>query len=679
MGGGGSKVGTELDDDDDLPKETEADKQDPDNKCLVVEPDFGGPCKKRRCTDCLCLLLLGTCWFVMTYIGLACIPGAGIDNAVCDEETKGNPYRLINGMDYKGQICGINKNVKSKPKLYYLQSGQGVCVKKCPKSTDVESFICTYNAQDDLDAITDDVAYVAEGYDQVGKDKCSPVYATTDVINYCLSTDAIDLGAELAASALVDDGTTNTTLGYNDSPKEWYEKAYGDLFTAKDYIFGFGIGGAILVGFVYTFFLRIPGVLSLIIWGLLLAIAFFLALGGLLCYNTSKRWADDEERTKTQADGMLYMAYGLGACCALWLALICCIRKRIMLAIGIVKEAARSIAAMPIIVVFPIVQITALVIFVLPWFIYCLYLASAGKMKVRDGGAAGDYREFVYTDNQYYAGWYMVFIYYWTSEFIVAIGQLVVAMAVSTWYFTRDKSSIGNTTVVSSMRRSFRYHAGTAAFGSLIIAIIKTIRAIVAYIQKKAKKTKTCKVLVQVVLCVIQCCLWCVEKCMKFINKNAYIQTAIFGHSFCKAARCAFFLILRNIVRIAALGLVSGFVLLLGKVIITTGATILCYVALDASGFADDELNYLWLPLVFTAFIAFYVAQMFNEVWGMAMSTILQCFVADEEIYKKDSDAMFAGDSLKSCVSSSNKGKYKDKGKVAPGTAAQESSGDAII
>ena len=107
MGGGGSKVGTELDDDDDLPKETEADKQDPDNKCLVVEPDFGGPCKKRRCTDCLCLLLLGTCWFVMTYIGLACIPGAGIDNAVCDEETKGNPYRLINGMDYKGQICGI--------------------------------------------------------------------------------------------------------------------------------------------------------------------------------------------------------------------------------------------------------------------------------------------------------------------------------------------------------------------------------------------------------------------------------------------------------------------------------------------------------------------------------------------------------------------------------------------
>ena len=144
---------------------------------------------------------------------------------------------------------------------------------------------------------------------------------------------------------------------------------------------------------------------------------------------------DDDERTKNQVDGMLYLSYFLGACCVLWLALICCIRKRIMLAIGIVKEAARAIAAMPVIVVFPIFQIFGLCVFLVPWFLYCLYLASSGEIKVRDGGAAGSYREFVYDDNTYYAGWYMIFIYYWTSEFIVAIGQLIIAMAVSTCSF----------------------------------------------------------------------------------------------------------------------------------------------------------------------------------------------------------------------------------------------------
>ena len=54
---------------------------------------------------------------------------------------------------------------------------------------------------------------------------------------------------------------------------------------------------------------------------------------------------------------------------------------------------------------------------------------------------------------------------------------------------------------------------------------------------------------------------------------------------------------------------------------------------------------------------------MFNEVWGMAMSTILQCFIADEEMYKSDKDAMYAGDSLKSTISNANKGKMK---KVQP-------------
>ena len=48
-----------------------------------------------------------------------------------------------------------------------------------------------------------------------------------------------------------------------------------------------------------------------------------------------------------------------------------------------------------------------------------------------------------------------------------------------------------------------------------------------SYVQKKAAKagngTAAAKVL-QVVLCCLQSCLWCVERCMKFLNKNAYIQ-----------------------------------------------------------------------------------------------------------------------------------------------------------
>ena len=90
-------------------------------------------------------------------------------------------------------------------------------------------------------------------------------------------------------------------------------------------------------------------------------------------------------------------------------------------------------------------------------------------------------------------------------------------------------------TVGHAFHIGIRYHPGTAAAGSLIIAIIKTIRAFVAHLQAQAEKRggKVAKC----ILCCIQSCLWCVEKCMKFINKNAYIQTAIYGTNFCTSAK----------------------------------------------------------------------------------------------------------------------------------------------
>ena len=86
-------------------------------------------------------------------------------------------------------------------------------------------------------------------------------------------------------------------------------------------------------------------------------------------------------------------------------------------------------------------------------------------------------------------------------------------------------------------------------------------------------------------------CMWCIEKCMKFINKNAYIQTAIFGYHFCKAAKCAFFLILRNIARIMALSIVLGVCTTTGQARHHAGATFLCYVCLAYAPVAQAELH----------------------------------------------------------------------------------------
>ena len=46
-------------------------------------------------------------------------------------------------------------------------------------------------------------------------------------------------------------------------------------------------------------------------------------------------------------------------------------------------------------------------------------------------------------------------------------------MSISTWYFARNKNLVGSLTVVSSVGKTFIFHAGTAAFGGLIVAIVE--------------------------------------------------------------------------------------------------------------------------------------------------------------------------------------------------------------
>ena len=37
-------------------------------------------------------------------------------------------------------------------------------------------------------------------------------------------------------------------------------------------------------------------------------------------------------------------------------------------------------------------------------------------------------------------------------------------------------------------------------------------------------------------MCCVKCCIWCLEKIVAFINKNAYIMIGLKGSNYCSAA-----------------------------------------------------------------------------------------------------------------------------------------------
>ena len=120
--------------------------------------------------------------------------------------------------------------------------------------------------------------------------------------------------------------------------------------------------------------------------------------------------------------------------------------------------------------------------------------------------------------------------------------------------------------------------SGTVAFGSLIIAILRMVRVILEKVEAKLAKYHQDNMVVKGIMCCCKCCFWCLEKFMKFLNRNAYIMCAVSGKNFCSSAKDAFFLLLRNVARLAVLTGVTNFLMFLSKIVVVGLCAALSYI-----------------------------------------------------------------------------------------------------
>uniref|UniRef100_A0ABI8AK02 Choline transporter-like protein n=1 Tax=Felis catus TaxID=9685 RepID=A0ABI8AK02_FELCA len=158
----------------------------------------------------------------------------------------------------------------------------------------------------------------------------------------------------------------------------------------------------------------------------------------------------------------------------------------------------------------------------------------------------------------------------------------------------------------------------------------------------------------------LKCCFWCLEKFIRFLNRNAYIMIAIYGTNFCTSARNAFFLLMRNIIRVAVLDKVTDFLFLLGKLLIVGSVGILAFfffthrirIVQDTA----PPLNYYWVPILTVIIGSYLIAHGFFSVYGMCVDTLFLCFLEDLE--RNDGSAerpYFMSPNLKRLLNKTNK------------------------
>ena len=134
-----------------------------------------------------------------------------------------------------------------------------------------------------------------------------------------------------------------------------------------------------------------------------------------------------------------------------------------------------------------------------------------------------------------------------------------------------------------------------------------------------------------------KCCFWCLEKFLKFLNKNAFIITAIYSLNFCSSASKAFKLITTNFLRFAVVDKTAGFILFLSNLTITAAIGILSFLFFTNKiniSFVSQyvpNLTYYFVPLILILIGVFVITKLFFDIFSMGVDTMLMCVLIDSE------------------------------------------------
>lgn len=229
-------------------------------------------------------------------------------------------------------------------------------------------------------------------------------------------------------------------------------------------------------------------------------------------------------------------------------------------------------------------------------------------------------------DNKQYFQWLNLFAYLWFSAFLFAFEEIVLAGVFSNYYWSKEQLTTFFP-LFYSLYITIRYHLGSIAFGSLILAVLRYIRLILEYINRKLTKIQE-NILINFILKCFSCFLWLFEKFIKFLNKNSYVLIASRGYSFCKATRKAFVYIINNSLRFLVLVHLTEWILFCGIITICACNTYLFYQYLQWTN-EYDQLILRWAPMVLILFVTYFIASLSFSVYDMAIKTLFLCFLQD--------------------------------------------------
>ncbi|XP_056426515.1 choline transporter-like protein 2 isoform X3 [Hyla sarda] len=661
------------------------------------DPSFKGPIHNRSCTDILCCILIVLA--IIAYVAVGIVAW-----------TYGDPRKVIYPTDSKGQFCGqVGTPYENKPFLFYFNIMKcasplvllefqcpttQICVEKCPDK--FLTYLGVATAQKDFDYYKQ---FCREGFNnftkspvEVLRDRDCPAMITPSkpFTRRCFPAINIKKGVVMVGnSTTFDDGRDQRQRNVSDlvegakkanvvlEARQVAMKIFED-YTVSWYWIILGLVIAMVISLIFVVLLRFLA--GIMVWVMIVLVIAVMGYGIFHCYMEYARLkgtaGSDVKLTDIgfQSDLRVYLhlkqtwlAFMIILCImeVVIILLLIFLRKRIMIAIALIKESSRAVGHVMCSLVFPLFTFLLVCLCIAYWAITAVFLSTSNdaiykvfnETQCDYAGKTCDPETFnttnisricpdatcqfaFYGGETYYHKYlivfqiYNAFMFLWLANFVIALGQVTLAGAFASYYWAFKKpEDMPAFPIFSSFGRALRYHTGSLAFGSLILAIVQLIRIMLEYLDHKLKgaDNKCARFL----LCCLKCCFWCLEKFIKFLNRNAYIMIAIYGTNFCTSARNAFFLLMRNIIRVAVLDKVTDFLLFLGKLLVVGCVGILAFFffthRIQIIQDTAPALNYYWVPILTVVIGSYLIAHGFFSVYGMCVDTLFLCFCEDLE------------------------------------------------
>jgi len=296
----------------------------------------------------------------------------------------------------------------------------------------------------------------------------------------------------------------------------------------------------------------------------------------------------------------------------------------------------------PMILIVPLgVYFLSCIIFVY-WILALVFIYSSGELDKTTSAIASISWDTA-TKNAFFFEFFAIF---WVNSFKIALSQFIVACTVCFWYFSRDSSSFS--AISKSTFYAFRYHLGTLALGSLILSSVKLLKWVLWYIKERIYKPAfEGNPLLGICCNCLKAYVLFFERFVEFIDKHAYIQTALAGTGFCVGCKNAFSLIAENAARFMALGAIGDIFKIIGKMLVTVMATYTGFLIISINEPFKSTVQSPIAPTIVFAVVSYIVSGIFMTIHEMACDTIIQAFLIDEKIHKT---ACYAPEPLKEFI-----------------------------